>query len=82
MIPEDLSRRLIGRTALWMARIARSESALSMSTESLISLVEIMWMLMCAGIERLKHLGGHARIALHARAHDGHLGIRSVSMSM
>ena len=29
----------------WMARMAFSESALSMSTETLISLVEIMWML-------------------------------------
>ena len=36
------------KNCAWTARMARSESSLSMRTESLISLVEIMWMLMCA----------------------------------
>ena len=36
------------KNCAWTARMARSESYLSLRTESLISLVEIMWMLMCA----------------------------------
>ena len=36
------------KNCAWTARMARSESSLSMRTESLISLVEIMWILMCA----------------------------------
>ena len=45
-------------------------SASSSRTETLISLVEIMWMLMSASYRALKHLGGHAGVVDHAGADD------------
>ena len=55
------------------AFIACSPLARSITTEILISLVEIISMFTPSLRQRLEHLAGHAGVALHADADDGQL---------
>ena len=65
-------RRLRRRRRAARAPPARSGCA-SITTETLISLVEISWMLMPCSSQHLEHAGRDARVVLHAEPHDRHL---------
>ena len=55
------------------ARTASSVWLRSITTETLISLVEISWMLMPCSRQHLEHARRDARVVLHAEPHDRHL---------
>ena len=61
------------RNAWWTARKARTPSALSTSTEILMSPVVIIFMLMFGGGQGGEHALGHAGVRPHAGADDRHL---------